>query len=94
MLYLQCEVRKSNNLRDEEVFAVVTDHTGGREQIQVESGFLVTRGGASFLPVWGLTQEHAKKLVEVELPHESVGGTNRIWVRADQVFYQKEEVTV
>ncbi len=93
MPYLECEVRKPSGLRDTDVVAVVTDHAGSREQIQVERRFLVERGGRWFLPVWGLTQDHVKRLVEVELPQESAGGTNRIWVRPDQLFYQQEEAS-
>jgi hypothetical protein len=92
MLYLECEVRKPAGLRDTDAIAVVTDHAGGREQVQVETTFLVQRGGRHFLPVWGLVQDHDKKLVEVELPQESAAGTNRIWVPAEKVFFQKEEV--
>ncbi|HTU22034.1 MAG TPA: hypothetical protein VMG10_28605 [Gemmataceae bacterium] len=91
MLYLECEVRKPTGLRESDVLAVIQDHTGGREQIEVERNFLVRRRERYFLPVWAVLQDPIKKLVEVELPQESVGGTNRIWVRADQVFYQKEE---
>jgi hypothetical protein len=93
MLYLECEVRKPAGLRDNDVLALVTDHTGGREQIQVERNFLVQRGGRYFLPVWAVAQDHVKRLVEVELPEESAVGTNRIWVRADKVFHQQEEVS-
>jgi len=93
MLYLECEVRKPAGLREMDVLALVQNHSGEREQIQVESAFLVRRGGRHFLPVWVVAQNHQKKLVEVELPEESAGGTNRIWVEADKVFYQKEEVS-
>lgn len=93
MLYLECEVRKPAGLRDNDVLALVADHTGDREQIQVERNFLVQRGDRYFLPVWAVAQDHVKRLVEVELPEESAGGTNRIWVRADKVFYQQEEVS-
>jgi hypothetical protein len=92
MLYLECQIRDTKNLREGEVIVAVTDHTGAQEQLQVERKFLIQRGDRSFLPVWGLTQDHAKKLVEVELPQEAASGTNRIWVQADRVFYQREEV--
>lgn len=92
MLYLECEVRKPAGLRENDVLAVIRDHTDGREQIEVESNFLVQRRGRYFLPVWAVVQDPINKLVEVELPQESAGGTNRIWVRAEQVFYQKEEM--
>jgi hypothetical protein len=91
MLYLECEVRKPAGLRENDILAVVWDHTGDREQIEVERNFLVRRRGRYFLPVWAVVQDPVNKLVEVELPQESAGGTNRIWVRAEQVFYQKEE---
>lgn len=93
MLYLECEIRKPSGLRDTDVLAVVTDYTGGREQIQVERNFLVKRGGRYFLPVWGVAQDYLKKLVEIELPQESAGGTNRMWIQSDKVFYQKEEMS-
>jgi hypothetical protein len=93
MLYLECEVRRPAGLRDTDVLAVVTDSAGRREQVPVERGFLVQRGERSFLPVWGVAQDSIKKLVEVELPQESASGTNRIWVPADKVFYQQEEVS-
>lgn len=70
---------------------MIQDHTGGREQIEVESNFLVRRRGRRFLPIWAVIQDPINKLVEVELPQESASGTNRIWVRVEQVFYQKEE---
>lgn len=91
MLYLECEVRKPAGLRENDILAVIRDHTGGQEQVEVESSFLVRRRGRSFLPVWAVMQDPVNKMVEVELPQESASGTNRIWVRADQVFYQKEE---
>lgn len=91
MLYLECEVRKPVGLRDSSVIAVVTDFHGNREQIEVEREFLVARAGRHYLPVWGLTQDPEKKIVLVELPQESAGGTNRIWMPADKIFYQKEE---
>ncbi|HEY7315544.1 MAG TPA: hypothetical protein VH643_39815 [Gemmataceae bacterium] len=91
MLYLECEVRKPAGLRESDVLAVIRDHTGVREQIEVESSFLVQRRGRYFLPVWAVVQDPINKLVEVELPQESAGGTNRVWVLAEQVFYQKEE---
>lgn len=91
MLYLECEVRKPAGLRERDVVAVIQDHTGGQEQIEVESNFLVRRRGRYFLPVWAVVQDPLNKRVEVELPQESAGGTNRIWVRAEQVFYQKEQ---
>lgn len=91
MLYLECEVRKPAGLRERDVVAVIQDHAGGREQIEVESNFLVRRRGRYFLPVWAVVQDPINKLVEVELPQESASGTNRIWVRAERVFYQKEE---
>jgi hypothetical protein len=92
MLYLECEIRKPAGLRDTDVIAVVADHRGNREQIQVERSFLVNRSNRHFLPVWGVAQDQNKKLVEVELPQESAGGTSRIWVSAEKVFYQQEEV--
>jgi hypothetical protein len=92
MLYLECEVLKSAGLRDTDVIAVVMDHSGAKEQIQLEESFLVQRGGRYFLPVWGLTQDPSNKLAEVELPQESASGTNRILVASDKLFYQKEEV--
>jgi hypothetical protein len=91
MLYLECEVRQPAGLRERNVLAVIQDHMGSREQIEVESSFLVQRRGRYFLPVWAVVQDPIKKLVEVELPQEAASGTNRVWVRADQVFYQKEE---
>ena len=94
MLYLECAIRKPAGLRDSDVIAVVSDYRGNQEQVQVESGFLVNRAGRHFLPVWGLVQDHAGNLAEVELPQESAGGTNRIWVRPEQLFYQQPaEVT-
>ena len=92
MLYLECDVLKGAGLRDSDVIAEVTDYSGVKEQIQVEKSFLEQRGGRYFLPVWGLTQDHANKLAEVELPLEAASGTNRIWVASNQLFYQKEEV--
>ncbi len=86
MLYLECEVRRPAGLRDGDIIAVVTDSFGRREQIQVEKGFLMVRGGRTFLPVWGLAEDRDRKLVEVELPQESAGGTNRIWVPLARVF--------
>ena len=91
MLYLECDVRKPAGLRESDVLAVIQDHTGGREQIQVDNNFLVQRGQRYFLPVWSVVQDRVSKLVEVELPQESAAGTNRIWVRPEQIFYQREE---
>jgi hypothetical protein len=91
MLYLECEVRKPAGLRENDVVAVIHDHLGDREQIEVEGTFLVRRHGRHFLPVWAVAQDPVNKRVEVELPQEAVSGTNRIWVRAEQVFYQQEE---
>jgi hypothetical protein len=91
MHYLECEVRKPAGLRESDVVVSIRDHLGGREQIEVESNFLVRRHGRYFLPVWPVAQDHVTKLVEVELPQESASGTNRVWVRADQIFYQPEE---
>ena len=92
MLYLECEIRKAAGLRGTDVIAVVKDHSGAQEQIQIEASFLVQRGMRYFLPVWGLSQDEDRKTVQVELPQESASGTNRIWIRPEQVFYQKEEV--
>lgn len=89
MLYLECEVRKPAGLRERDVLAVIQDHTGCQEEIEVESNFLLQRQGRYFLPVWPVIQDPINKKVEVELPQESAGGTNRIWVRVEQVFYQK-----
>jgi hypothetical protein len=93
MLYLECEVRKPAGLRERDIVAVIQDHRGGREQIEVESNFLVRRRGRYFLPVWAVVQDPINKKVEVELPQESAGGTNRIWVRAEQIFYQNQETS-
>ena len=91
MLYLECEIRKPSGLREADVLALVSDHTGHQEQIEVENAFLVNRRGRLFLPVWGLAQDLKQQLVEIELPRESAGGTNRIWVPADRIYFQQEE---
>ena len=91
MLYLECEVRKPAGLRESYVVASIRDRIGGREQIEVESDFLIRRRGRFFLPVWAVAQDPVNKRVEVELPQEAASGTNRIWVRTEQVFYQQEE---
>jgi hypothetical protein len=93
MLCLECEVRTPAGLRNNEILAVVTGHNGDREQVPVERAFLVSRGGRYFLPVWPVTEDYERKLVQVELPQESASGTNRIWVPADRLFYQQEEVS-
>lgn len=90
MLYIECAVKNSGGLRESDVIAEVTDFHGQKEQIQIEKKLLVVRGGRHFLPVWGVAQDHAKKLVEVELPLESASGTSRIWVEADHIFVENE----
>ncbi len=92
MLYLECEIRKPAALRESNVIAIVTDSAGNREQLEVELVFLEQRSGRYFLPVWGISQDHVTKMVQLQFPVESVGGTNRIWIPAERVFYQKEEV--
>jgi hypothetical protein len=90
MVYIECQVKKPAGLRPQDVIAEVVDYLDRREQIQVEKTFLVERGGRHFLPVWGVAQDHDRKLVEVELPQESASGTNRIWVKAGRVFVEEE----
>ena len=92
MLYIECTLKKSNNLREGDVIAEVTDFHGQKEQIQIEKKQLAVRSGRHFLPVWGVAQDHAKKLVEVELPLESASGTSRIWVKADHLFVENQAV--
>jgi hypothetical protein len=94
MIYLECALKKPGSLRTGDVIAEVEDKDDRRQQLEIELNFLVKRGDRYFLPVWGLTQDHETKLVQVELPQESVSGTNRIWVRADQVFFQNQEARV
>ena len=92
MIYLECTIHRPVNLRAMDVIAVVEDKNHKKEQLEVELAFLVKRGNRYFLPVWALAQDHERRLVEIEFPQESAGGTNRIWVRADQLFVQNEEV--
>ncbi len=86
MLYLECEVRQPSALRDTDVIAVIADFSGRKEQLEVERSFLTIRAGRFFLPVWGLVEDTDRRLVHVELPLESAGGTNRIWVECAKVF--------
>ncbi len=92
MVYLECTIQRSDKLRATNVIAVVEDKDRKKEQLEVELSFLVQRGHRYFLPVWTLAQDRDKSIVEIELPQESAAGTNRIWVRADQLFVQNVEV--
>lgn len=94
MLYLECVIKESSGLPTGRVIAAVKDAYGRSEQIVVDKAFLSFRGGRSFLPVWGLSQEPGGKRVQIELPEEAASGANRLWVEPGSVFEQHEEAKV
>ncbi|MDG3005159.1 hypothetical protein [Paludisphaera mucosa] len=73
-----CEV--SAGLRPTERTVAVPDVYGNRHHLRVEEGFIAEIGGKSYIPVGMIGVDEAKKLALVELPHESDGGANRLWV--------------
>jgi hypothetical protein len=79
MAEVPCEVRAG--LRDSERTVTVKDVFNIRHHLRVEEGFITAEAGRYYLPIGIVGIDHAKGLVMIELPHESDGGTNRLWVR-------------
>jgi hypothetical protein len=80
-------------LRDREVAPRLVDLAGRNHYIRVERDFLTEKGGQYFLPVDIVHVDPKTKAVLVELPHEAETGTNRIWVKPEQLDEPVEEFT-
>lgn len=78
-----CEV--GPGLRPSERTVAVPDVYGRRHHLRVEEGFIGEADGKHYLPVGLIGVDEAKRLALVELPHESDGGTNRLWVWQDNL---------
>lgn len=73
-----CEV--GPGLRPSERTVAVPDVYGNKHHLRVEAGFIGEVDGRHYLPVGLIGVDEARKLALVELPHESDGGANRLWV--------------
>ena len=73
-----CEV--GPGLRPSERTVAVPDVYGNKHHLRVEAGFIGEVEGRHYLPVGLIGVDEARKLALVELPHESDGGANRLWV--------------
>ncbi|WP_165070361.1 hypothetical protein [Paludisphaera rhizosphaerae] len=73
-----CEV--GPGLRPTERTVAVPDVYGNKHHLRVEAGFIGEVDGRHYLPVGLIGVDEARKLALVELPHESDGGANRLWV--------------
>jgi hypothetical protein len=89
MAQVRCEV--GVGMREGERTVTVRDVHGRRQYLRVEEGFLAQQGNQAFLPVGIVGLDEAKNLALIELPHESDGGVNRLWVRYDELRNQPRE---
>ncbi len=79
MAEIPCEV--GPGLRDSERTVTVKDIFNRRHHLRVEEGFITAEEGRYYMPIGVVGIDHEKALALVELPHESDGGINRLWVR-------------
>ena len=89
MAKVRCE-KVSEGLRSSEAVASLKDYSGRTHFIRVERDFLSNWQGADFLPIGIVHADPRSKLILIELPHESETGSNRLWVRPEQLDEQIE----
>jgi hypothetical protein len=75
----------AEGLRASEALAIFRDYQGRKHYLRVERDFLSETGGSTYLPVGVVYYDPRTKLVLIELPHEAETGTNRLWVKQDQL---------
>ena len=90
MAEIPCEVRAG--LRDSERTVTVKDVFNRRHHLRVEEGFITAEEGRYYMPIGIVGIDHEKGLALVELPHESDGGINRLWVRRSDLRNPAETV--
>lgn len=67
---------------------------GHTEYLVVEDRFLIERDGERYLAVGVVGKDYRQGLTLVQLPFEADSGANRVWVRADDVVAELDEVPV
>jgi hypothetical protein len=78
-----CEV--THGLRESERTVAVKDVYGRRQFLRVEEGFITTEDDKAYLPVGVVGIDKSKNVALIELPHESDGGANRLWVHLNEL---------
>ncbi len=85
MLMIRCQAI-TEGMRSDEKTITLLDANGKKEFLRLEPDYLVEKDGETWLPVAVLREDNSKGVYLIEFPHESEGGTNRIWVRASDTM--------
>lgn len=81
---VKCEV-SLGGLLPEGVTARIRDAEGRRQFVQVTSGLINRWGGTDYLPVGIVAIDRKRRWALIELPAEADSGTNRMWVKFDDL---------
>jgi hypothetical protein len=74
--------------------AELRDVEGRLHQVNVPRSMIRQHGVESYLPIGIVKIDRRKRLVLIEFPVESGQGTNRAWVRFDELWHEIEPVAV
>lgn len=92
MLMIRC-YGNTQGLRSDERTVVLHDAQGKKEFLRLDLVYLYKRGSEDFLPVTVLHEDRDKDVILIELPHESEGGTSRLWIKRSNTIIHKESIS-
>jgi hypothetical protein len=87
---IECQV--SEGLRENEYAIAVADEKGRRQHLRINKKLVASVDGKHYLPVGIVDLDYRAKRALVELPHESDGGVNRLYVPFSS-FRTEEDVS-
>jgi hypothetical protein len=88
----RCEVQEVVPPLDR--IAELRDVEGRLHQVNVPRSMIRRHGFEDYLPIGIVKIDRRKRLALIEFPVESGQGTNRAWVRFDELWHEIEPVAV
>ena len=72
----------------------VRDTANQPTYLEIQRDFVAHRNGKTYLPIGVVYRDKEKGVALIEFPVESGQGTNRAWVRFDELWHEMEPVAV